>query len=97
MLYTQSLNPIRIDAGSLVDAAARAMSRAIVAPFVALWWLLSALVTHWRPIALCAGIVAAVAVCVAYPVIPLALGSIAAYAVVTRPRVSWNSSVEVSA
>ena len=85
MLYTQSLNPIRIDAGSLIDAAARAMARAIVAPFVALWWLLSALVTHWKPIALCAGIVAAVVAAVLCPQLVVGLALVAAYAYITKP------------
>lgn len=74
------------DRGSLVDDVVRAMARAIITPFLLAFWLLAALAAHWRPVALCAGTVGAVALCVAVPLLPLGLGIVAAVGVLTYPR-----------
>lgn len=75
-----------LETGSIADDIVRAMARAIIAPLSAVVWLLSGLVAHWRIVAMIAGMIGAVVVCVAVPALPVGLGIVGLFGWVTYPR-----------
>lgn len=93
---------IQDNAGAvLVGLFVRAMARLAIG---LLWTVLQGalwLCGWWRPVALAAGLAGAVALCLAFPALPIGLGLVALFGWVTYPRspragwgrcnVSWNS------
>lgn len=77
---------ITIERGSFFHMALFLPLRAFINTLAALGSTLAALCGLWRPIALCAAIVGAVAVCAAFPLLPVGLGITAAFGWATYPR-----------
>lgn len=88
--YTYRHNPSATDVITpLFFATARAVARialVVLAVLSLVAYAVRIAVMHWRIIAAVVGVVGFVMLCAAMPVIPVALGLIAGYAVATYPR-----------
>lgn len=69
----------------IAEAAIAVIVGALWALFAGLQAACGAVFTHWRPLALVAGLVGAVALCVAVPALPVGLGITALFGWATYP------------
>jgi len=77
---------ITIQRGSLAHLAIFIPLRALIHTLEALWATLATICGWWRPLALAAGIIGAVAICAVCPLLPLGLAIVTAFALVTMPK-----------